>query len=985
MFVPRCLTSSQFLTKNVMRSSRFWGLLCLLVWSLFPGMAAAQETATISSIELQRIGKQLNVLLYFDSLPIYEIHDNLEQQVLLFKFKNTRLQLPEAREEHLYNDPILEGIRFIEENEEIWAQFKARSPELTYNIGKNARPGVLRVELREKIEIETLEPPPVPPNLELKAVRFGNHPPDFSRATFHFVHSKEPRMFFWQDKEQKVTTIRFSDTHPAANLEIPEYEDNRIRFSKIETDANQTFITIESTTGALEIKDMYLLDPPRWVIDFFGEPRIETLEEEVAATETKEMTEAEKEKAKEAEKQARKERNARIRRKKAIKENYNFAEDAFREGLDENAISLFQETYKLGKSGQAEFEDEMHPLSIQALFRKADTIYKMLKNSNATNYHAAIDAYRTAIRIANEHNLESDLLPHAHLQIGQSYRNMQFFDDANQTFDDLQKNFPNTLEAAEANFWRAVGHVDRRDWQGAIHSFREYLRAGASPKHLAAAHYKMSEAYYHLKQFTKAREGFERARTIDLQYTENDPTLLFHMGETYYESADLATAREVFNVLLEKYPNADFSKLVALRLGDFLREEGKEEEALEIYQQATTSFKPEIALLGQMRIANIYSQRPYSNDYQKALEVYDRISNLTTDASLQEEALLRKGLTLTLFGRYQEAIQALEEFTQKYPNNSYVQRGIIQENIDENLKGLLDQYYQQQDYLGLVGVYKDYKSKYLSQFRFDTTLFQVGDAYQKLGLFDDSIDVYKFLTNRADSPLKGLGLFQEAIALSEKGDLDQAKQTLMRFIIEFPNSLYNADANKQLATVYKQGREYLEAIKVYEQTIRQYTRGKGKDLLRAVVVPELYYELGNLYNELGRYAEAEQAYSAVAENYSHPIVGKIGTDVPFYVAASQFLKADMLFELKRDAEALEKYQGAMAMYAPNTHADIVEQRHWAQYKIGIIYQRTGREQEALVVFQELMEKEGNPLWKRLATENHNLLTRQLAYKDYLRN
>ncbi|MBF0288665.1 MAG: tetratricopeptide repeat protein [SAR324 cluster bacterium] len=968
-----------------MRFSRLWEFI-LLVFIIFAAPLYAQETATITSIELQRVGKQLNVMLYFDSLPIYEIHDNLEQKVLLFKFKNTHLNIPNGETEHLYNDPILEGIRFIEEGQEIWAQFKSRDTSLAYNIGKNTRPGILKVELREKLEIDPLEPPPIPPNLQLKAIRFGKHPPDFSRVTFNFVHSKEPRMFFWQDKEQKITTIRFSDTHPVANLEKPEYEDNRIRFTKMETDANQTFITIDSTTGPLEIKEMYLLDPPRWVIDFFGEPKVESPEktEEIAEVE-EEMTEKQKERAKEAEKQARKERNARIRRKKAIKENYNFAESAFREGQDEDAINLFQATYKLANSGRAEFEDEMHPLAIQALFRKADILYKMLKSSNATNYHAAIDAYRTAIRIANEHNLESDLLPHAYLQIGQSYRNMQFFDDANQIFDDLQKNFSNTLEAAEANFWRAVGHVDRRDWQGAINSFREYLRAGASPKYLAAAHYKMSEAYYHLKQFTKAREGFERARTIDMQYPENDPALLFHMGEAYYESADLATAREVFNTLLQKYPDADFSKLVALRLGDFLREEGKEEEALEVYKQATTSFKPEVALLGKMRIANIYSQRPYSNDYQKALEVYNRIAELTTESPLKEEALLRKGLTLTLFGHYQPAIKALEEFTQKYPNNQYVQRAIIQENIDENLKGLLDQYYQQQDYLGLVGVYKDYKSKYLSRFRFDTTLFQVGDAYQKLGLFDDSIDVYKFLTNRAESPLKGLGLFQEALALSEKGDNEQAKQILMRFIVEYPNSLYNADANKQLAAVYKQGREYLEAIKVYEQTIRQYTEGKGKNLLRAEVVSELYYELGNLYNELGRYAEAEQAYSKVPEHYAHPIVGKIGTDVPFYIAASQFLKADMLFELKRDTEALEKYQGAMAMYAPNTHPDVVEQRHWAQYKIGIIYQRTGREQEALAIFQKLMEKEGNPLWKRLATENHNLLTRQLAYKDYLRN
>ena len=41
--------------------------------------------------------------------------------------------------------------------------------------------------------------------------------------------------------------------------------------------------------------------------------------------------------------------------------------------------------------------------------------------------------------------------------------------------------------------------------------------------------------------------------------------------------------------LLQKYPKADFSKLVALRLGDFLRDEGKEDEAIQTYKNAIAS------------------------------------------------------------------------------------------------------------------------------------------------------------------------------------------------------------------------------------------------------------------------------------------------------------------------------------------------------------------------------------------------------------
>jgi len=946
----------------------------------------SQETISTKNIELLRVGQQLNITIKFQSIPAYEEHENLSEKVLLIKFKNARLASSNGKKDLLYNDPILEGLRFTQEDNEVWVIFKARTPDLTYDIAQGTPPGIFKVEFRKKVKVDPLEPPPVPPSLRLKTIRFGNHPPEYSRSTFHFVHSKEPRMFFRQDKDKKVTTIRFSDTHPIDNFPDLFYKDGRILFDKNEsltTDPNQTFVIIESTTGPLDVKTQFLLDPPRWVIDFYGEPDQETAIEVIEKTEDKELTEEE---VKALEEEAERKRIERIRksnRDNLVKNSYNQAEAAFRQGAYDQSLVLFLQTYKLAKSFQIQFDEPFHPLGIQSLFRRADAIYEILQRSQAKNYHKAISEYNTAIRIAEDNNLVTDLLPYAYLQIGLSYRTMKFYDDANQIFDTLQRKYPDTLQAAEANFWRAVGQVDRQEWRAAINSFRDYLRAGASPAHLAAAHYKMAEAFYNLRQYSKAREGFDRARNIDINYPETDPALLFHMGEAYYETADFATAREMFRILLNRYPDADFSKLVALRLGDFLREEGKEEEAIAIYRKAASSFKQELALLGQMRIANIQAQRPYSNDYQNALTIYENIANLPIESPIKEEAVLRKGLTLTLFAQYREAIEALEEFSQNYPNNIYVRRKIIQENIDENLKGLIDQYFEQEDYLGIVGIYQEFRQKYLARFSFDTTLFQVGVAYFELGFFDDAIDIFKFISSNSTSPLTELSSFQEAVALLEKGDTIQAREALVRFILEYPNSLYHADANMKLAEVSKERREYLDAIQVYQEAIRQYTRDKEKSQQHGEVVPELYFELGNLFNELGRHSEAEQAYDQVSQFYKYPIIGEIGSEVPYYVAASHFLKADMFFELKQDLEALQSYQETIAMYESSTHPEIVNLIDRSRYKTGVIYQRTEQQKKALAIFKKLMQTGSNEIWKNLATENHNLLARRLEYQDYL--
>lgn len=953
--------------------------LLLLTW-VAPTLAASSDgRMLIQDVELRRFGNQLNIRVLCDSPPIYQISENLAHKTLIVKFQNASMALPDQKTEKLFNDPMVAGIRFLQEGNDIWAQFLTRKTGLIHEVIESQEPGVFVLSFRESVKVTPLPPPPRPPSQKLLGVRFGMHPPEFSRATL--LVTGEVRTLLLQDQEQKVTTIRLSDTHPETGLEVKDYSDNRIRFKEVKTDPNQTFVRIQGLGGAMEVKKTFLQDPPRWVFDFYGEPASEGIEQEVIAEED-EMTEEQK-----AE-QARLEREKRMRqnRNSSLAEAYNLGERFLQQGAYTRAVAVFEQNYKQSMKFKAEHEDPIAPVAIQGLFRAADAIYSMLERNKADNYHQAINAYQTALRVAQQHQFESDLIPRAWFRIGKSYQNMDFFNDANKTYNVLKERYPQSVEAAEANFWKAVNAVSRRDWRQAIHDFREYLRSSPSPRLLHVAHYKMAEAYYNLKDYVKARESFDRARSIDTAYPETDATLLYRMGETYYENADYNTAREVFNVLLEKYPTADFSKLVALRLGDFLRDEGKEEEAIETYKKAITSFSRDIALLGRLRIANIQASRPENEDFRTSLKVYEEIIKRYNDSSFLEEAMLRKGLTLTLFGQYREGIAALEEFSQKFPENVYVEKGVIAENIAENLKGLIDYHFIKQDYLAVVGIYKEFQSTYMRDFRFDSTLFQVGVAYQKLGLFQDSINMYRFLNESNRSPLKELALLQQARALGEQGKTNEAVETTTRFLATHQDSIYDAEARALLAKIYREGREYLEAARVYEEAIEIYTQ--DKDPIKAEIVPQMAYDLANLYAELGRYNEAARYYNHAMENFFHPVVGKLGEDVPMYIPKSFFLKGEMLYKARRDSEALESLQRALQLYQEETNETIVTHRYWADYQIGLIYQRTGREQRALAIYEKLMALPiagEQPLWQKLAGESHQALTRQLEYENYLRD
>ena len=950
--------------------SRLFLFVCCL-WLLIPASLQAQ-TNEVRKVELIRRGKQMSVQILTAQPADFTITENLKSLTLVVKFRNTRPNFPDGSNIRLFNDEQIEGVQFLEIGSETWAQFKLRTDELTYEQRDTNSPNLLEIAFRPTVEMEPLPEISEDAQYTLQSIQHDNTTTDRTRLIFRF--DELPRLMAQPERNGEVVNLRFPDTLPVDGLDAFAFSDNRASFDGLQVDINQIFVRLEPLGANGRVETERLQSPPRWQVDVFGDVQDQPRDA------VSDLLNGADNLTQEEQFQQRVDRIERKNRETRLRNSYQVAERAFRRNNYQEAIQGFDDVYKQARTNQADFEDDIPSIAVQALFRKADTLYTMLERRRGRNYHTAIDAYKLAMRIAEETNTRDDLMAHALFRVARSYQKMSFNEEATLYFDMLRDRYPTAMETIESNFWKAVSQADRQNWEQAITDFNNYLQASPNPKYLAAATYKLAQANYQLDRFITAREYFDSARELDPDYPLDHPMLLFHMGETYYENADYVTARETFKLLLRRYPKADFTKFVALRLGDFLRDEGKEDDAIAAYRNAIGSYTREIAILGKLRIANLQSMRPYGGEHLEAIKVYDEIMELYPDAPQVGEAILRKGLTLTLYGDYEAAIAALEAFMQKYPQSLYVQRGVIQENIDENLKGLIDRYYQQQDDLALVASYRDYKAKYLLNFRFVSTLFQVAMAHKNLGLHDDALDLLKFLESRARGTMLELIRLQMAQTLLDKGTLPQARDQYARFLQQYPDSSYDAAARMDLAEVYRQEREFEKAELVLNQAIEKYDQ--DEDQLKAEVTPELYYRLGQLYEEMGRYAEAGDAYRNAIRSYSHPVNAP---DTPDYVVKSHFLAADMLAKVGEDEAALAQYELAMATYADHTDPDTKDRLKWALYQSGTLMARLGQEQQALDVFKKLIDDpEGQgQLWQRLANEQYQALSRQLSFQNYL--
>jgi len=950
----------------------------------------------IKNVELLRQGRQISVRLLTNIPPVYVITENLASLTLVIKFKNTRTGFLDGRMERLFNDPQLAGIRFSAIEGDSWAQFKLLKKDLSYSVSSIPGKNGIQIDFRPALQIQPLLDPPEDAAYKLVSLKFDAENNNFTRLTLGFTKPTKisqtatvpedthpPRIFLLENSRQTQITIRIPNTLPETKLLNLEYKDKRLQLHTINSKVNQTFVELRLNATDVRIEKHFVSMPFKWILDIHGTP----LKNKIVAT----VKEGKKLSQEEIYKLEKEEKERRIRAAK-INPIFQRGENAFRKNMYDEAVSHYREAYVLGKEYTGdEFGDSLHPLSARALFRIGDTIYTMLERRIGDNYHQAIDAYKTAIRItqdaekiAKENGEQFEtayLLPHANFRIGRSYQKMNFQHEAAVYYKILQERFQNSIEAMEASFWKGMSGINQRQWANAITEFKEYLRTSPEPKFFVVTHYKMAQAYYQLKRYITAKEFFDIARNADKDYVKDDPTLLFHMGETYYENADYVTAREIFRILLEKYPKADFSKLVALRLGDFLRDEGKENDAIKSYKNAISSYTREIALLGKLRIANIQAKRPYSDEHLEAIKIYDEIHRLYPETPQAKEALLRKGLTLTLYGYYLRAIKTLESFMEKYPQNVYVQRNVIQENIDENLKGLIDQYFRQDDTLALVSAFSDYKAKYLFNFRFDTTLFQTAVAHRKLGFYEETLDILRFLETRSGGTISELVQLEKTLTLLEKEDLTEARDTIAGFLQKYPASPYDAKARKLLAKIYRRKKSYPNALLVYNQTLQKYDQ--NKDPLSAEIVPELYYDLGEMHEETGNFVDAGEAFQGAVSSYNHPLDHP---DTPKYIIHSHFLAAEMFNKAQNDAISLKIYQRSITLYADNENEEIKERVFWARYQIGSIYARQGKKQQALKLFKELVDhKDGKgKLWKKLAAENYRSISRKLAYDEYLK-
>ena len=908
-------------------------------WGQAPA-AGASGTVDILGLHLRKDEGRLKLHFLFSDSPQFQVVENIAKRVVVIKFANARPALPDGKTQYLFNDPMVEGVAFeVVSDTSTWAKIRLRGTNLAFAVVQPPSPEQMVIGF-------TVAPPSS--TIELTAVTLTRRQ-ESSRVALRV--SRLPQYEAEQAGDRYLVRLAGVTQRLGTRL---SGSDERVELVSVEQDGEDLVLQIQLKRKELTASPLLLTAPPQLVFVFRDPAPAEQPEERPQARR------APAGEAVEALLQAEKNRTVRA--------TYVLAEREFRAGKVGAARRDFLRVFNANTKSK---------LGIRAYFRAADSEYEQLQRRDARNYHSVIINYQTAIRAAESAGYETDLMPHAFFQIARAYQHMNFHSEADVHFRILQDRFPdNETYTNDSYFYQGQSFSSMGKFEDSVRIMRQFLERDGDPGLVAPAYYTIGDSLYSLGRFPEARRDFDRARRLNPEYPKEHPVLLFRMGETYYENAEFNLARTIYRELLERYPAKPYSKLVGLRLGDFLREEGKEGDALHIYRQVVENAPLEIKLRGKMRIANIFSRRPLGDDYKKALAAYDEVIAEGETRPVVGDALMRKALTLTLHNRNREAIATFTQLTKSYPASPFVRRKIVKTNLVENLKALVDKLFAAEEYWEVVKVFTKYRTPHFQDFRYNITLFQIARAYHFLGLYDEALRQYDSISGRKPGSLVPMIEFQMAKAHADRDNLGPAEEALLKYLRTYPDDRYITDARMLLGKVYFEGRRYQDALDAYRIVQRDFEKGSDPKLLEAL--PQVFYQQGNIHKELGQLKDAVDAYKAAVENFHHPLQGET---VPEFIVLSQFFVGDVLFDLAQDAEAISAYEAAIARY-PN-HV----KNPWARFQIGVIHRRNGRERDALEIFNALVElakTQPGELWETLAKENQRDLVNSLGFQDYLK-
>jgi hypothetical protein len=334
-----------------------------------------------------------------------------------------------------------------------------------------------------------------------------------------------------------------------------------------------------------------------------------------------------------------------------------------------------------------------------------------------------------------------------------------------------------------------------------------------------------------------------------------------------------------------------------------------------------------------------------AGSFSSLADEYKRIYLQTTEPGLKEEALFKWALLNSLYGAAPEAVAAVTDYGGKFSTGIFSN---VAKSMREDLLLLL---FRELDRAGncqgLVKLALEHQP-YLSRCVADSDFIpHLAACFSKLGMVQEELNLFSSLAETAWVGQNAPFLYQRIVENAwQLDDFALAAGAAKTYLSSYAGHGAAAMIRERLAWILYRNRD-LRGVYV---TLLPLMSGKG-----TVTDPESYYFFGKASENLGEKVRAEKAM----ERYLAAIPSGSGTAL---AADARLVMAAALQSRKATVAAIAVLQGGY-------DASTGERRDMFLFKMGELYQASGKIAEAAARWQKLVDEGKDPVWKSMAYQS----------------
>lgn len=520
--------------------------------------------------------------------------------------------------------------------------------------------------------------------------------------------------------------------------------------------------------------------------------------------------------------------------------------------------------------------------------------------------------------------------------------------------------------------------------------------------------YHAGECYMNLNELVYARTAFEAASELDMDKMIQEDALYNYALLSYkLDMNAYDEAVEAFKLYLEKYPESKRKPVIYQYLVNVYTSTKNFQKALDALDQLDKKdikLKSAYQLIAFNRGVELFQK----SEYQKSIETFklvekypvsDEISARavywSADASFQlkdySTAIKNYNAFLGMQGSYASGLRNDALYNIGYANLALKDRPktmesfrnlLSQTNIEPVKKAdahmrLADEYYriQSADNANNQLAIDNYTAAYNLKKGFeDQALFYMARVYGFMGKRDEKIkNLLDLINNYPNSRYTQRSIEEVAMTYYHAENLEKSEQYFKQIISDYPNSLYVKEAYHYLGDIaFKRGK-YDQAESMYLKVLNEFTIN-DTICIREVSSLADVYRMQRLLNKIealpSKYPCADSIANQVEDEYyrqGFDLYEKSNwsasiTEFDKYLAKypggkyyrdAMNQKADALYQIKREAEAIEIYK--ITLENPDDDYTEIAATRLAKY----LY-NNGQREGALKYYQRIEKVSANP-------------------------